>query len=62
MWLAGAAHGGGGGAAQVATGRWLCAVVVVSGGGVTHPFWSLPGVTSHHMGGEVGWRCAAQPE
>ena len=37
-------------------------VVCVSGGGVTHPFWSLPGVTSHHMGGEVGWRCAAKPE
>ena len=30
---------------------------------MTHPFWSLPGVTSHHMGGKGrgGGGCAVQP-
>ena len=40
----------------------MVAVCGGGGGGVTHPFWSLPGVTSHHMGGGGGGRCAAKPE
>ena len=31
---------------------------------MSHPFWSLPGVTSHHKvaGGEGGGRCQAGPQ